>query len=107
MSSRNDRLFASMASLDEFVASFEDPTKIATLSDGGSGVERMLDAIDGPAEEEDGESAGKTLGEREMKLHTAKKRLYRAGLGHLVPVLVLIAKNGNNRKESIWQLMRK
>ena len=40
-----------------------------------------------------------------MKLHTAKKRLYRAGLDYLIPVLNLIVKNVNNRKESIWQLM--
>ena len=105
MSSRNDRLFASMASLDEFVASFEDPTKIATLSDGGAGVERMLDAIDGPNEEEDGDD--EPLVARQRKLHAAEMRLYRAGLGHLVPALRLIVRNGNNRKESIWQLMQK
>ena len=104
MSSRNDRLFASMASLDEVVASFEDPTKIATLCDGGSGVERMLDAIDGPAEEECSES---DLGAKDRKLNAARMRLERAGLGHLVPVLRLIVRNGNNRKESIWQLMQK
>ena len=41
-----------------------------------------------------------------LKLHKAEMRLYRAGLGYLVKVLRLIAKNGNNRKESIWELAK-
>ena len=35
-----------MRSLDEFMGSFDDPTKIAAFSDKGQGVERMLDEID-------------------------------------------------------------
>ena len=46
MSTRNDRFNRSMRSLDEFTASFDDPTKIAAFSDKGQGVERMLDEID-------------------------------------------------------------
>lgn len=103
MSTRNDRFNKSMRSLDAFVGSFRDPSKIAALTDRGAGVERMLDEIDPPLDENDTRS-GKTLSAREMKLHTAKKKLYRAGLAYLIPVLVLIARNGTNRKESIWQL---
>ena len=137
MSTRNDRFNRSMRSLDEFTASFDDPTKIAAFSDRGQGVERMLDEIDDAlGRRKLGRRAScpsETLGRRAscpsenattlpetatgetpvapepivqvaQKLHKAEMRLYRAGLGYLVKVLRLIVKNGNNRKESIWEL---
>ena len=120
MSTRNDRFNASMRSLDELTASFKDPSKAEVFSDKGLGVERMLDEIDHTL----GQRASCPLGPHPatgetpvapvpvapvrdpMKLHRAEMRLYRAGLGHLVRVLRLIAKNGNNRKESIWELAK-
>ena len=102
MSFRSDRFNGSMRSLDAFVGSFDDPSKIAALSDRGAGVERMLDEIDHPEGPDDGTTAGK----RKRRLHAAEMRLHRAGLGHLVPVLRLIARNGSDRKESIWELAR-
>ena len=122
MSTRNERFNASMRSLDEFTASFEDPTKITALSDNGQGVERMLDEID--RTETTGFSTGRTGvlpvqlendniqvqnvrdARSPEKLHRAEMRLYRAGLDNLVRVLRLIVKNGKNRKESIGELAR-
>ena len=131
MSTRNDRFNASMRSLDELTAMFEDPSKAEVFSDKGQGVERMLDEID-DALGRRASCPSETLGRwasypsvppsatggtpvapepvapnATLKLHKAEMRLYRAGLGYLVKVLRLIAKNGNNRKESIWELAKK
>ena len=46
MSTRNERFNASMRSLDELTASFEDPTKANVFSDKGKGVERMVTMLD-------------------------------------------------------------
>ena len=46
MSSRNDRFNASMRSLDELTASFEEPSKAKVFSDKGQGVERMVTTLD-------------------------------------------------------------
>lgn len=110
MSSRNDRLNERMLSLDELTASFEDPTKLAVLSDGGRGVEAMLEQLDEGAPPDEPEEPGdEPLGpeERRRKLNSAKMRLVRAGLGYLVPTLELIANNGNNWEESVCQMMRR
>ena len=100
MSTRNDRFNKSMRSLDAFVGSFRDPSKIAALTDRGAGVERMLDEIDPPPE------ISRSEVNRQRKFNAARMKLIRSGLGHLLPVLRLIVKNGNNRKESIWELTR-
>ena len=131
MSTRNDRFNASMRSLDELTASFEDPSKAEVFSDRGLGVERMLDEIDNPggtgilpvrdvgktsgtgilpvrdAEGKLLDANGRDARSTEAKLHRAEMRLYRAGVGYLVKVLRLIVKNGTNRKESIWELARR
>ena len=117
MSTRNDRFNASMRSLDELTASFEDPSKAEVFSDRGLGVERMLDEIDNPGgtgflpvQEAEGQfldANGRDARSTEAKLHRAEMRLYRAGVGYLVKVLRLIVKNGTNRKESIWELARR
>ena len=117
MSTRNDRFNASMRSLDELTASFEDPSKAEVFSDRGLGVERMLDEIDNPGgtgflpvQEAEGkflDANGRDARSTEANLHRAEMRLYRAGVGYLVKVLRLIVKNGTNRKESIWELARR
>ena len=106
MSTRNDRFNASMRSLDEITASFEDPSKADVFSDKGQGVERMLDEIDQTPLTQDGVRNGQAA-LSSAKLHTAEMRLYRAGVGYLGKVLRLIVKNGTNRKKSIWELARR
>ena len=120
MSTRNDRFNASMRSLDELTAMFEDPSKAEVFSDKGQGVEHMIDEIDDalgrrascpsvPPSATGGTPVAPVpvAPNATLKLHKAEMRLYRAGLGYLVKVLRLIAKNGNNRKESIWELAKK
>ena len=130
MSTRNDRFNASMRSLDELTASFEDPSKADVFSDKGLGVERMAESVDVHLREaasrrlnEDGAhslQSGETplppcetplpqsepTHVRKRKLHVAEMRLYRAGCGYLVPVLRLIAENGSARHFSLEKISR-
>ena len=76
-------------------------SKATFLSDGGAGVERMVNAID---QYEPSDALAKF---HARKLHAAEMRLYRAGLGYLVPILRLIAKNRDNRKASIARLQKR
>ena len=95
MSYRNDRFNASMCSLDEFSAMFEDPSKISTLSDGGAGVERMIEQI---------EPSPDDTPDPDQELSGAILRLIIAGKKHLAETLLLIAENGNDREASICKM---
>jgi len=102
MSYRSEKFNARMRSLDTMVGG-RDASKWPLMSDKGAGVERMLDAIDGPdPEREKAEDAVEKS--RKAKYNAARKRLNRAGLGYLVPTLALIVNNGTNRQESIWTM---
>ena len=92
MSKRSEQFNRSMRSLDAFVASFGDASKIAVLAD-RDGRER------------DGQDARRPSG-RVAKLHAAEMRLYRAGRGHLVPVLRLIVRYGSARNFSLEKISR-
>ena len=48
-STNKGRFAASMLSLDEHMAKFDDPSKAAVFSDGGAGAERIVSACDGGA----------------------------------------------------------
>ena len=100
MSFRNDRFNEAMCSMEELLSQFPDPSRIVTFSDKGEEVERLIDAID----RTEPPLAPPNL--YTQKLHTAEMRLYRAGLGHLVPTLRLIVKNRGNRQESIGCLQK-
>jgi len=102
MSWRSDRFNARMRSLDA-MAEGRDAAKWPLLSDRGEGERRMVEAIDGPDPAERAAEEAR-LSARGRKLDAACRRLQRAKLGHLVPTLRLIVKNGNNRKESIWTI---
>ena len=121
MSKRSERFNRSMRSLDEFVASFGDASKIAALSDLGSSVQRMTGDVNANV----GEAASRRLKEdrarslqsgetplpqgehvRDARLHAAEMRLYRAGRGYLVPVLRLIVRNGSERHLSLEKISR-
>ncbi len=97
MSTRNDRFNASMRSLDELTASFEDPSKADVFSDKGLGVERMAESVD----VHQGEAHV-----RKRKLHLAEMRLHRARRGYLVPVLRLIVRYGSARNFSLEKISR-
>ena len=97
MTFRNERFNASLFSLDEFMEGFEDPAKITTFADRGEGVGQMLEQIEpthGTSPDPDQELAGAVL------------RLVLAGKDHLVPTLLLIAENRDDREKSLRQMPR-
>jgi len=109
MSYRNDRLNRSMRSLDAMTNGFQDISKVKVLSDGGVGVERIMEAVeenartarDSRAERCARGSRALREDEREEKLFEAEMRLVEAGKGYLIRVLLLIVENKSNRKESL------
>jgi len=82
-----------------------DPAKDRNRSDGGQGVQRLLQAVDyDDATETARERA--ILAERESRLFEAEMRLNDAGKAYLIPVLLLIAENGSDRDESLKTVPR-
>ena len=88
MSKRSDQFNRSMRSLDEFVESFGDASKIAALADRSESTRRP------------------SCRSRDARLHAAEMRLYRAGRGYLVPVLRLIVRYGSARNFSLEKISR-
>ena len=101
MSTRNDRFNKSMCSLEEFIDSFEDPSKIAAFSDGGTGVPPVRYG------ESNGQDAHCPSDSRQAKLHVAIMRLRQTNRGYLIPVLRLIAKYGTARNLSLEKVPRR
>lgn len=101
MSTRNERLNESFASLDE-MADRIDFEKSIVFSDRGKGARKIRG--------EDTESEFKELEINKLqqkKLREAVTKLTNTNKKHLIPVLLQVAKNGKNRKESIAQLSSK
>ncbi len=96
MSTRNDRFFRDMVSLDQFMDQFDDISKIRSLSDDYQAAKRMYLAPDTTPEND-----------YHRKIQAAKARLYRAGLKRLVPTLTLIIKNRYNREESLKSMSKR
>ena len=87
--SRQGMFESSMPSLDEHVAKFDDPSKIAVFSDGGKGEEAVMASV------------AKSF--YTLCIADARERL-NACDRKLVPVFDLVVKNGTNREESICEL---
>jgi hypothetical protein len=92
--SRQGMFESSMPSLDEHVAKFDDPSKVAVFSDGGKSDNEMAGRIDGDAMCESYYT---------QCIEKARKKL-RAFDEKLVKVFDLVVKNGTNREESICEL---
>ena len=92
MTFRNERFNASLISLDEFMDGFEDSSKISSFTDRGKGVGRMLEQI---------EPTPDTSPDPDQELTGAVLRLIVAGKDYLVPTLLRIAENLDNREKSI------
>ena len=108
MNHRNARLANGFLSLDKLAGEI-DLVKSRVVSDGGKGVERIVRMIDCSDCSKDGEprwlaEERKAAAERQRRIDAARQKLRRAGLGYLVPTLLLIVKNGKNRDESIQEL---
>ena len=102
MNYRNARLANGFLSLDRLAEEI-DLVKSRVVSDGGTGVERMIGDLDrkpGDAEREEREAAT----ERARRIDAARQRLRRAGCGYLAETFLLICKNGKYRDESIREL---
>ena len=97
MTYRAERFNASLISLDEFMSGFEDPSKITSFTDRGEGVGRMLEQI---------EPTPDTSPDPDQELAGAILRLIVAGKDHLVPTLLLIAENRDNRERSFQKMPR-
>ena len=98
MTFRNERFNASLVSLDEFMDGFEDPTKITSFADRGEGVGRMLEQI---------EPTPDTSPDPGQELAGAILRLIVAGKEYLVPTLLLIVENRDNREKSFQHMSRR
>ena len=110
MNYRNARLASGFLSLDR-LAGEVDLEKARIVSDGGAGVERLVEEIDrnggrGVGAAEAARFDGGEAQERRRKLRAAIGRLRRAGRGYLVPVLRLIVKNGSERNRSLEKISR-
>ena len=100
MSTRNDRFNKSMCSLEEFIDSFEDTSKIAAFSDRGTAIPPIRHG------DRHRQAAPSSDDSRQTKLHAAIMRLRRANRGYLVPVLRLIVKHGSARFLSLEKISR-
>ena len=96
MTYRAERFNNSMRSLEAIVSGMADASKSAKLSDRGKSAARMYAAF----EPEPGTP------DRDQELAGAVLRLIVEEMDYLVPTLLLIAENGNDRERSM-QLMPK
>lgn len=105
MNARNERLNASMLSLDRLLAG-RDPAKDPLLGDRGESAARIYLALDPErgASDTDGANLTNLTRRKRRALRNAESRLRAAGRGNLVRVLELICANGSNRRESIATL---
>ena len=100
MSYRSERFNRSMPRLDAFTAAFDDPSKIAAVSDGGAGVERMTDALDYDPVAEQADEQTRT--EAFWQLYAgAVLWLVVTDKLHLLPTLDLIIRNGDDQDATI------
>ena len=97
MSRRNERFNRSMRSLEAMAAGMSDPSKSAKLSDRGKSAARMYAALEPEQDAPD----------RDQELAGAVLRLIVAGLDYLVPTLLLIAENRDDREKSLQQMPRR
>ena len=91
MTYRAERFNNSMRSLEAMVSGMTDPSKSAKLSDRGESAARMYAAFEPEPDTPD----------RDQELAGAVLRLIVEGMDYLVPTLLLIAENGNDRTRSI------
>ena len=91
MTYRAERFNRSMRSLEAMVSGMADDSKSTKLSDRGKTAARMYAAFEPEPDAPD----------RDQELTGAVLRLIVEGMDYLVPPLLLIAENGNDRTRSI------
>ena len=96
MTYRAERFNNSMRSLEAMISGMADASKSAKLSDRGENAARIYAAFEPEPDVPD----------RDQELAGAVLRLIVKGMGYLVPTLLLITENGNNREKSMQQMPR-
>ena len=96
MTYRAERFNNSMRSLEAMLSGMADASKSAKLSDRGKSAARMYAAFEPEPDTPD----------RDQELAGAVLQLIVEGMGHLVPILLLIAENGSERELSMQQVPR-
>ena len=96
MTYRAERFNNSMRSLEAMISGMADASKSAKLSDRGKSAARMYATFEPEPDAPD----------RDQELAGAVLRLIVEEMDYLVPTLLLIAENGNDRERSM-QLMPK
>ena len=104
MSTRNERFNDRMYSIDALTGQIQGD-KVFELSDHGRGVKDLVLGCDG------GEAALARWQERDFfsrqgKIGRAIRKLKAARKFNAAMVVELVFKNGNNRKESIWTILK-
>ena len=94
MTYRAERFNNSMRSLEAMVSGMTDLSKSDKFSDHGENAARMYATFEPEPDAPD----------RDQELAGAVLRLVVAGLAYLVPTLLLIAENGNDREKSMKRL---
>ena len=94
MTYRAERFNRSMRSLEAMVSGMADASKSAKLSDRGKSAARMYAAFEPEPDAPD----------RDQELAGAVLRLIVEGVDYLVPTLLLIAENRNDREKSMKRL---
>ena len=96
MTYRAERFNNSMRSLEAMVSGRTDASKSAKLSDRGESAARMYAAFEPEPDAPD----------RNQELAGAVLRLIVEGMSHLVPTLLLIAENRDNREKSMLTISK-
>ena len=96
MTYRAERFNNSMRSLEAMVSGMTDLSKSDKFSDHGENAARMYAALEPEQDAPD----------RDQELAGAVLRLIVAGLDYLVPTLLLIAENRDDREKSLRQMPR-
>ena len=102
MSWRSNRFSNGLHSLDWMMRD-RDASKMLNLSDRGAGAARVVRKADTTPESITREEAARAL-KHDRRIEAVCKRLRRTGLGHLIPVLLLICRNGRHRVDSIREI---
>lgn len=91
-----NRFWEDYLSIDDYANSEDDARNEAWQSDGGAGVERMVDEID-----------GRLTTNHYIRRAGQAQRFIRHHAPWLLRTLQLILKHGKNRKEVIWKLTKR
>ena len=104
MSSRNERFNSSIRSID-WVEESGDPSKDPRQSDGGLGVQRLVEVVDFDWTREVSEWS-REIGQRNASTVGAILRLEWSGNHHLITPLLAIFENGSDIASSLLKIKK-